>query len=146
MRVCENLGTQRPRRPWQEGQDVARRSGRKSWRSMELLIPARSKTGSLPPRYTRHTLWAKWPEAFHPSDGKNRFVSRFVSPHPLQSFHPRRPMPRPKQHASAADRLREFRKRQRAEKAQAALPTPAQIIERDEATEQVEQLSRASGV
>jgi hypothetical protein len=55
-------------------------------------------------------------------------------------------MPRQKQYASAADRLREYRKRQRAEKAAAALPSPEQIKTRDETGEQVEQLSRASGV
>lgn len=55
-------------------------------------------------------------------------------------------MPRQKQYASATDRLREYRKRQRAEKAAKALPSPEQIIERAEATEKVEQLARAAGV
>jgi hypothetical protein len=39
-----------------------------------------------------------------------------------------------------------YRARKRAAKAQAALPTPEQIIEREEATEQVENLARAAGV
>ena len=90
-------------------------------------------------------------ESFHSIGGKNRFVSRIVSP-VLKSLGGNRFTPgdhkclEKNSYASAADRLQEHRKRQRAAKASATLPTPTQIIEREEAEEKVEQLSRAAGV